>query len=379
MKILIDASCLMKELTGIGVYTRNLMEALIPLDPEAQYTLLMNAAKGPTPSGFIRENANARIVRRRIPGKLLLESWRRYKWPQIEWLSGTRSYDLFHSPNFIYQPSGIERIVATVHDLAFIKRTDYGSRYSGRYHRDTLRQNLARANRIVAVSDTVKSDIQQLFSIDPDRIRVIHHGLHRRFMPADDIPAVKQRLQKQGYPASYILSVGTIEARKNYPVLIEAFSRFSRLHPHIPLIIAGQFAGSLKDVERRIRQLKLENKVILPGYVAFETLTDLYNGADLAVFPSWEEGFGFPPLEAAACGAPVLASDIPAHREMLGDSIVYFHPEDRDGLSHQLVRMIEDETMTADIRRTALEKARSYTWDAAAKRHLEVYQEVVRE
>jgi len=141
----------------------------------------MNAMRGPTPGGPLLSSQNVNIIRRRIPGKLLLEFWNRGTWPRIEQLSGKGGFDLFHSPNFLYQPSNTKRVVATVHDLAFVKNQTYGSRYSGKYHRETLQRNLVRADRLIVVTHAVKADLHTLYSIPNKKIRVIHHGLDPHF------------------------------------------------------------------------------------------------------------------------------------------------------------------------------------------------------
>jgi glycosyltransferase involved in cell wall biosynthesis len=375
--ILIDTSCLMKELTGIGVYTRNLLQALIPLDTAVDYTLFMNALKGPTPEGSLLSNQNVHVIRRHIPGKLLLELWTHCTWPKIEKLTGKGRFDLFHSPNFLYQPSNTKRVVTTVHDLAFVKKQTYGSRYSGKFHRETLERNLHRADKIIVVTHAVKRDLNTLYSISQEKIRVIHHGLDPRFRQSDDLAETKVLLKRAGYPEHYILSVGTIEPRKNFPILIKAFSSLVKLRPELHLVIAGRYAENLKEIERTIRRLHLEDKVIMPGYIGMEVLIGLYKAADLAVFPSWEEGFGFPPLEAAACGVPVIASDIPAHREVLGDAVEYFKPHEDLELKNRLVQLIENEELKEELRLKGLKKAELYSWAEAARQHLDVYREVL--
>jgi len=110
----------------------------------------------------------------------------------------------------------------------------------------------------------------------------------------------------------------------------------------------------------------------MPGYVEMNILTDLYKTAEVAVFPSWDEGFGFPPLEAAACGVPVIASDIPAHREVLGDAVEYFKPHEESELKDRLITLIENNELKSALRLKGLKKAESYSWEEAARQHKEV-------
>jgi len=142
---------------------------------ENYFTLFMNALKGKTPQITLEDNF--KVVRRHIPGKMLLEIWRRFRWPLIETLANSRNADIFHSPNFFYQATQCKRIVVTIHDLAFLKETNYGSRYSGKYHRETLLKRLSDITKIIVVSNTVKHDVLELCKVPEEKIEVIHHGL----------------------------------------------------------------------------------------------------------------------------------------------------------------------------------------------------------
>ncbi len=373
MHVLIDASSLMKELTGIGVYTRNLLNYMIPAAPEIQFTIFMNALKGPTPAIAWAKFDNVRIVRRRIPGKILLECWRREYPPSIEFLSGIRDSDVFHSPNFLYQKSKSARIIATVHDLAFMKQLDYGSRYSGQYHRITLKKNIRKADHIIVVTNAVKEDLIQVYRVDPQRISVIHHGLDPQYKPSEDVEHLCHTLRSNKIPDNYVLSVGTLEARKNFPFLIRAFSKISTQFPDLHLILAGRPADALQDIEDTISECGIRDRVILTGYIELAQLISLYQGARIAVFPSWDEGFGFPPLEAAACSTPVLASNIAAHHEVLEESAWYFSPTQPDELESLLLKLLSDSNLIQERSQIGIDRAREFSWQEAAKSHIAIY------
>ncbi|MBN1878730.1 glycosyltransferase family 4 protein [bacterium] len=376
MKILFDASCLMKELTGIGVYVRDLLRELIPMDRTVHYTVFMNAMRGPVPRFSWENEPNVSLVRRRIPGRALLEIWRRGLYPSIERLAGCRP-DVFHSPNFLYQKSRRGLTVTTIHDLAFIKRPDYGDRYSGRYHRDTLIKNLNRADHCIVVSQTVRNDLIQLCGIPEEKISVIHHGMNSLFAPDDNPSQTRKNLDINQIPQQYILSVGTVEPRKNMALLIRAFKHSADLFPDLHLVIAGKPSSGMLQVEKAIEESGLNNRVYLCGYVDLDTLVNLYRGSIAAVFPSWEEGFGFPPLEAAACGIPVLASDIPVHREVLGDAAVYFQPDSIEHLDVCLRRQLDPGNDISIRRNAGIQRASLYSWRTAAHRHLDVYRNLL--
>lgn len=375
MIVLFDGSCLMKELTGIGVYVRDLLEHMIPMDSTIQYVVFMNALKDRTPRFSWEAAPHVRIVRRRIPGKLLLELWRRNAPPAIETLAGCRP-DLFHSPNFLYQRTRRTPVLTTIHDLAFLKRTGYGSRYAGRFHRETLVKNIQRARHCIVVSRTVADDLQQLCGIDRSRITVIHHGLNPVFKPL--LPGAPRHTSPGGIPAKFLLTVGSVEPRKNIPVLVRSFGRIAADDPDLHLVIAGRRADGIPDVDTAVREAGISDRVIITGYIGLDELVSLYQHALAAVFPSWEEGFGFPALEALACGTPVLASDIPVHREILGDAVWFFEPDSIEALETELRNVLSSPEIRTARRDSGLQRAGEYSWTSAAKKHLAVYRSLGR-
>lgn len=376
MEILIDASSLMKELTGVGIYLYNLLEKVITLDTSVRFTIFLNALKGQTPH-FPWENANnVKIVRKRIPGKMLLEWWRRGLSPCVETLSGCKP-DIFHSPNFFYQKSFTPRIVTTLHDLAFFKRENYGGRYSGRFHREMILRNIKKIDHYIVPSEVVKQDLMVLLKIPEKSISVIRHGINPVFSIREHTIDNEKISHNLLFPNRYVLTVGTIEPRKNMPLLIQAFRKTASLYPDIHLVIVGKPAEGMDELLEAIDSANLSDRTHLLGYVPLEILVDLYRRAILAVFPSWDEGFGFPPLEALACGAPVLVSDIPVHREILGEAAAYFEPDNLRDLEDMLISALEKPESFIMKKAEAQRQTRLYSWDQAAAQHLEVYRKVI--
>lgn len=377
MEILIDASSLMKELTGVGTYLYHLLNNMIVMDNSVQYTLFLNAFKGQTPR-FIWENAeNVRIVRKHIPGKILLELWRRGLPPTIETLADS-SPSIFHSPNFFYQKSRASHVVATLHDLAFLKRTKYGGRYSGDYHRETLLRNIEKIDYCIVPCEAVKEDLITLLKIPEASISVIQHGINPVFSSACQSNNPNESVRQNQFPDRYILTVGTIEPRKNFPLLVQAFQKVALFEPDLHLIIAGKSADGLNDLLQAIEDVSLGDRIHLVGYVTLDVLVELYRKAVLAVFPSWDEGFGFPPLEALACGASVLASAIPVHQEILGDAALYFEPDSINDLEDLLIHALQKPESFVMKKMEAQRQIRLYSWEQAAAKHLEVYRKVIK-
>ncbi len=375
MELLFDASCLMKDLTGVGVYVRDLLREMIPMDPSIRYTIFLNALKGPLPRVSWGTAPNVTLVRRRIPGRALLEIWRRGLPPSIERLAGCRP-EVFHSPNFFYQKSRIARTVTTIHDLAFLKRTTYGDRYAGKYHRETLMKNLNRVDHCIVVSESVRDDLMQLCEVPERKISVIHHGMIPDFTPDDNPAQTRRILDSEQIPQQYLLTVGTVEPRKNMALLVRAFKKISGIWPDLHLVIAGKPSSGLLQVENAIEETGLGTKVHVCGYVELDTLISLYRGAIAAVFPSWDEGFGFPPLEAAGCGIPVLVSDIPVHREILADAAVYFQPDSLESLEQSMSNCLVPEFPRSERVASGIRRAAIYSWKTAARRHIDVYRDL---
>lgn len=376
MKVLIDAGSLMKDLTGIGVYVKNLLTEMIPLDKSIHYYVFLNAFKGKTPNYEWQQAPNVTIIRKRIPGKMLLEIWRRNLPPTIESLARCQP-DVFHSPNFFYHNTVSDKIVATVHDLAFLKRTDYGDRYSGAFHRELLKKKLKKISHFIVVSKTVQADLQAYFQIPEESITVIHHGVKPLKLSSDACGQLSDTNLICPVPEKYVLFVGTIEPRKNIPLLIRAFKQVTTHVQDIHLVIAGKPAEGLQCVTDAIGETRLHTKVHLTGYVQDNVLASLYTNAMLAVFPSWDEGFGFPPLEAMMYRTPVVASDIPVHREILQDNALFFRPNSADSLSKVLTDALKNLRKIAMKVDGASEYAKSYNWKNSAEKHLEVYRKVL--
>jgi glycosyltransferase involved in cell wall biosynthesis len=376
MKVLIDAGSLMKELTGVGVYVKNLLNEMIPLDKSVQYYVFLNAFKGKTPQFKWQNESNVTFIRKKIPGKLLLELWRKDFPPAIESLAGCIP-DVFHSTNFFYHRTVCKNVVATIHDLAFVKRMDYGDRYSGAFHRQILTKKLNKIKHFIVVSKTVKQDLERYFQIPGDLISVIHHGIHPRLLSSDNSIESNSFQTADELPENFLLFVGTVEPRKNIPLLIKAFKGISNRFSDVHLVIVGRAADGMQSVRDTVDETHLHSKVHVKGYVDDEALDRIYKKALLAVFPSWDEGFGFPPLEAMTYQIPVLASDIPVHQEMLGKHANYFSTDSQDSLQSGLLNALSNLQTDKSRLESAAEHASSFTWKQSAEQHLEVYKKVL--
>jgi glycosyltransferase involved in cell wall biosynthesis len=250
--------------------------------------------------------------------------------------------------------------VLTVHDLAIYLHPEWFPRRQPLSTRLTVPRSLRRADFLLAVSENTARDLVDIFQVGTDRIRVVHHGVSDAFrpLPADRKRAARERL---GLPERFILFVGTIEPRKNLETLIEAWSQLSR---RPDLVLAGGWGWRYESVQARLE--RLGGQVRMLGPVEPSDLPELYNLASCLAHPAWYEGFGLTPLEAMACGCPVVCSDSSSLPEVVGDAGLLVAPGDVDAWCMALERIRDDSDLAAELRRTGMLRAAEFTWERAA-------------
>jgi glycosyltransferase involved in cell wall biosynthesis len=284
-----------------------------------------------------------------------------------------RRIDLLHSPDFIPPRFGAKKTVITVHDLAFLLFADIQTADSLRYYAGGIRRAVKQADRIIAVSAATRDDLVRLLDVPRQKISVIWEGLHPQFRPMES-DAVRPILDRYHLPDDYILFVGTIEPRKNIPNLLKAYAL---LKTRPKLVLVGQKGWLSDPVFDAIHALKLTEEVVWLEDVPFTDLPALYNGARVHILPSLYEGFGFPPLEAMACGTPTIVSDRGALREVAGEAALFIDPDAPESIAGALEQLLTDDSLRADLRARGLEHVKQFTWRAAAEKTLALYEEVL--
>jgi glycosyltransferase involved in cell wall biosynthesis len=228
---------------------------------------------------------------------------------------------------------------------------------------------------VIADSEHTRRDLIRLLEIPPGDIEVAHLGVERRFRPLEDQASLEAVRRNNGLPPEIILYVGTIEPRKGLDTLIAAYGTLASEISH-KLVIAGKRGWYTEPLFKQVEALGLGKRVHFTDYVADEDLPWLYNLADLFAFPSRYEGFGLPPLEAMACGVPVVCSNAASLPEVAGQAAVLVQPDDVEGLATAMLRVLRDSALQAEMRARGLERARLFTWDEAARRTAAVYEGV---
>ncbi|HEY3175608.1 MAG TPA: glycosyltransferase family 1 protein [Candidatus Polarisedimenticolia bacterium] len=298
-------------------------------------------------------------------------------WDQFAWapLLALRRVTVFHSPFYavpLIRPRSC-RVVQTIHDLTPLKLPGTVSRRNARLFR--INFSLARrADRIIVPSEATKADVVSLLGIDGAEVTVI--PLAADITPAElaaPDPSAAVVASRLGIRGRYILHTGGHDIVKNLPRLLGALAALTARGRDLTLVIAGEHGPATAELIRSAAATGLLDRVRLPGFVPRPTLVALYRGAAAVVYPSFTEGFGLPVLEAMACGAPVVASRAGAIPEVGGDACLYVDPSDERQIEGAIARILDDETLAADLSRRGRERAARFTWRETARRTIEVY------
>jgi glycosyltransferase involved in cell wall biosynthesis len=363
MRIGIDANPIFLRKGGIGYYTQNLLEVLTQVDTNHEYFLFKTVKNQPDYPLPLLARPNVRIIQ-------TSKHWQK-------WRCRREGVELYHGTNFRLRGKGKIGNVITIHDLAFKRYPHFLKKQWGQSLSFLkTKRDAQRADRVIAVSRHTAEDIVEFFKIDPQKIRVIYHGIDEVFhhgVSEDSVSMVKQKFHIQ--TPSYLLFVGTLEPRKNLPTLIRSFQSLPNLHSEFSLVLAGGFGWRYDEVVELSRGL--ENRVILTGYITPEELISLYSGASLFIYPSFYEGFGMPLLEAMAMGVPIVASKTSSIPEVVGNAAFLFDPLSAEDLATAISRMIEDSSLSDSLRVKGKQRVKMFTWDRAARETLSCYEEVL--
>jgi glycosyltransferase involved in cell wall biosynthesis len=358
MRLAVDATPLLGRPSGVGRYVRSLLEALaaVPGAPVARLTLFSLRAQVPDPP------AGTCPSPRRLPARLLQPAWRHFDGPPVEWLTG--AVDVFHAGNFVLPPTRRAAGVVTVHDLSFVHHAHTVDSAVLAY-RQLVPRSLARASAVITISHAVKAEICAEYGVPEDLVNVSHMGVDPTWADARPFAA---GLGPGALPERYVVFAGNLEPRKNIRTLVRAHARARAEQPSTPpLVLVGPPGWG--DVWQGATPPSPPDVVQL-GYLSEGDLRAVVAGAEALCMPSLYEGFGMPVLEALACGTPVLASDIDAHREISGGHVRLLPPEDEDAWSHALTALPRPDEQTLEAARL---HALSFTWDATARTHLQVW------
>jgi len=365
MRIIVDIRSLhTKELSGVEYFTTQVLEQLFAIDKDNQYTLYYNAFKKKQFDQF--HFINVVLKQTRIPNRLLNFVFKFFKYPTIESLAGEGRVLLMPNPNMVVVRS-TTKFVLVVHDLSPILMPEMYSLKAQMWHKFiNIPKLVKRAAKILAVSDFTKQTLIDKLGIEPNKIVSAPLAVdHERFNKNLDIVKLRSVRNRYGLPGEFILFLGTIEPRKNLGRLISAFEQLSG---NTHLVIGGKLGWKYSEVLRQIEQSKKRSMIHYINYVSEEDKPYLIKLASVFAWPSLYEGFGLPPLEAAAVGTPVLTSNVTSLPEVMGESALLVNPYNIEEITRGLDTLLTQEIVRDKLIKRGFDRASKFSWDKTAEK-----------
>ncbi|MFN8500887.1 glycosyltransferase family 4 protein [Kouleothrix sp.] len=359
--------------TGIGRYVIELARALAALPGAPELVLLTTEQEDPHGLWNMFEH-------HALPGCRLLPALMTLGNAAISQAAARYRLDVVHDPNsivpFLGPPLGARR-VATIHDAFSFVCPETQSQLDNWRYRWMLPVALRRADYVITNSQQSFHDIARYLRVPQARMAIIPYGMHARLAP---VPAGRERdaiLARYGVRPPFLLYVGGINARKNIARLFEAYARVREQRPDVTLVVGGQRQWRVAEIDATFRRLNIEPHVHFTGYLPHDDLPALYSAAEAFVFPSLYEGFGLPPLEAMACGAPTITSNVSSLPEVVADAALTVDPYDVGALVAAMLRVLGDAALRDDLRQRGVARAAQFSWGRAAHETLALYRQVV--
>lgn len=302
----------------------------------------------------------------------MLLYWHRQRFLTVEGYVG--EVDVFHATNFLAPSQRKGRSVVTIHDLSVLLFPEYHPRMRVLGYRAFLGATLARADAVITDSEQTKRDLVRLMGVSNAKVTVIPLATNEAFRPVALSQACSTVARYGLQPNRYFLHVGTIEPRKNVLRLLRAFERICRTDSMAPsLVFCGGSGWRNREFYRAVETSPVKASVRVLGYVPEDDLAALYSASLATVYPSLYEGFGLPPLEAMACGSPVITSNASSLPEVVGEAALLVDPHDTAAIEAALVRVQDDSELRETLREQGLKRAKQFSWETTARRTLAVY------
>ena len=374
MRVAIDITAAATQQAGIGRSVRELISALV-VDPDRPDLTLIYTRRGPSRvADALAVHERVRVRRIPVSPRIALAAWFKAGAPvPAEAMTGLAT--VFHGPDFTLPPLVAAHGVLTVHDLSYVIRPQDAHPRQRQFLEKAVPKSIDRARLVIAVSEATRRDLMQRYGVRPHRIRVVPNAVPEWFGPVTDQDALVAVRRRLGLPQRFVLSVGTIQPRKNIEGLARAVSLASGSGgcPALEHVHVGGEGWLCDRVYAAIE--RAGDQVRFVGRVDDDSLRALYSMAAAFAYPSHGEGFGIPILEAFACGCPVLTSDTPATTEVAAGAALAVDPSDPEALGQGLIALMTDESRRGELIERGHRRRRAYSWRQSARRLIQVYRE----
>ncbi len=376
MHVCLDVSPTVQNHAGLGRYAGEVARSLAQEKNEVELSLFYNWQ---SPEDRLPDYLQAIPHRSR---RLSNKPWRMavllsqmLRWPMDNVFGAV---EIFHATNHLLAFFKRARTVFTLHDLIFLHYPEYHLPTNRWYLTFAMPRYLRASHVVVTPSECSRQDALKFYGLPEDKIKVIPEAAGPAFKPAGGPIPLNRARQRYNLPERFVLHVGTIEPRKNLNRLLEAFRPLLADWPDLKLVLVGKKGWLYESFFQQLRELGMEEVVFFPGFVDEADLPAFYHLAELFVYPSLYEGFGLPPLEAMACGTPVICSSSSSLPEVVGSAGLLIDPTDTAGLSEAMRRVLSDGTLRADLARRGLSQAQKFSWHKTVKALEEVYQSLLK-
>lgn len=370
LKIGIIYGGISEQKAGMDHYLHQVLLAMKRLAPEHRYVLIDHRR---SQTSFKEQFEQVILDLPRSP--LRVSRWNLQMVPRV-----LPQFDLVFSPG-LYGPLRIPKGAASVmvvHDLTRYLFPNFFQFNPVQKVLDLLvyPAMLRRYGHLITVSKATRQDLMTLFKVDKEKITVAYHGAEEAFQPVNPQEAEESLRQSHDIKKPFILSLGTLEPRKNIPTLLKAFAGIMDQIPH-DLVLVGQKGWKWEPIFREMERPKLKERVRWVGYVSDPERVLLYNAADFLAYPSWYEGFGMPLLEAMQCGCPVITSRVSSMPEVVGEAGLLIDPHRVEDLQEAMLRLVHEPGLREKLRMAGFEQARKFSWETSARITLEVFEKVL--
>jgi alpha-1,3-rhamnosyl/mannosyltransferase len=378
MRVILNDRILLQKLTGVGHYARELLRHLRADDGLRVLSPILRSGAAPDagrPGMVLTDRPRKPSEDGRKPEwlrRIILAAYGRY----FRWRA--RGADLYHEPNHI--PIRCELpTVTTIHDLSVLAYPEWHPADRVRWYEREFERGVRRTTRFIAASEFTKGQMVRRLGLQPERIDVTYQAARPGFRPIS-FEIVERTLAELRLARRFFLFVGTLEPRKNVPGLLDAYAALpARVAHEHPLVIAGGWGWNTDALRAKVEDAAARRNVRRIGYAPDDVLACLYSACTALVWPTWYEGFGLPPMEAMACGAPVIASNVAALPEVAGDAAILLDPNETAAWTAAMRGLAEDADRRAELAQRGVERAATFSWERCARQTVACYRRALGE